>query len=84
MKSENMITPLKEMQYIIPNPIKQYEKILKSTKTSFNTCFRSSLVGETISDLDVSNFKTDTGTYFCSIINLFELIELGIDLDLEI
>ena len=64
----------------MPNPIKQYEKILKSTKTSFNTCFRSSLVGETISDLDVSNFKTDTGTYFCSNINLFELIELGIGL----
>lgn len=64
----------------MPNPIKQYEKMLKSTKTAFITCFRSSLVGETIADLELSNFKTDTGRYFSSIINLFELIELGIKL----
>jgi hypothetical protein len=64
----------------MPNPIRQYEKMLKSTKISFITCFRSSLVGETIADMEVSNFKTDTGIYFSSIINLFELIELGIEL----
>lgn len=64
----------------MPNPVKQYEKMLKSAKTSFITCFRSSLVGESIADLDISNFKTDTGIYFSSIINLFELVKLGIKL----
>ena len=62
----------------MPNPNKQYEKIFKSTKIAFSTCFRSCLKGGTISDLSISNFKTETGTYFSSIINLFEIIELGI------
>ena len=64
----------------MPSPIEQYEKILKSTKVSFITCFRSCLAGETIADLNISNFKTDTGIYYSSIINLFELIKLAIPL----
>ena len=55
-------------------------RILKSTKVSFITCFRSCLAGETIADLNISNFKTDTGIYYSSIINLFELIKLAIPL----
>ncbi|MDA9184182.1 class I SAM-dependent methyltransferase [Flavobacteriaceae bacterium] len=62
----------------MPDPNKQYDKILKSTKIAFSTCFRSCLKGSTISDLTLSNFTTATGTYYSSIINLFDLIEMGI------
>ena len=37
----------------MPNPIRQYEKMLKSTKISFITCFRSCLAGETIADMEI-------------------------------
>ncbi len=62
----------------MPEPLKVYEKIFKSTKISFSTCFRSCLKGETISDLELANFKTERGVYYCSITNLFDLIELAI------
>ena len=62
----------------MPEPLKAYKKLFKSTNTAFSTCFRSCLKGETISDLELANFKTDNGVYFCSIINLFDLIELAI------
>jgi SAM-dependent methyltransferase len=62
----------------MPDPLNAYKKIFKSTNISFSTCFRSCLKSETISDLELANFKTKNGVYFCSIINLFDLIELAI------
>lgn len=62
----------------MPDPLKAYDKILESTQIAFSTCFRSCLVGNTISDLQISYFKTSTGTYYSSIINLFEVIEMGL------
>lgn len=62
----------------MPEPLKAYKKLFKSTNIAFSTCFRSCLKGESISDLELANFKTDNGIYFSSIINLFDLIELAI------
>ena len=62
----------------MPEPLNAYKKIFKATNTSFSTCFRSCLKGETISDLELANFKTERGIYYSSIINLFDLIELAI------
>ena len=62
----------------MPDPLKAYDKILESTQIAFSTCFRSCLLGETIADIDTSSFTTPTGTYYSSIINLFEVIEMGL------
>ena len=62
----------------MPNPLDVYKKLFKSTNLSFSTCFRSCLKGDTISDLELANFKTEGGIYYSSIINLFDLIELAI------
>ncbi len=62
----------------MPNPLKAYEKVFKSTRIAFSTCFRSCLMGKTISNLELSNFKTLTGIYYSSIINLFDLTELAL------
>ena len=63
----------------MPDPIEEYKKLLKATNIAFSTCFRSCLMGESISDLEISHFKSTTGIYYCSIINLFDVIELGLE-----
>lgn len=63
----------------MPDPLKAYDKLFKATNVAFSTCFRSCLKGETISDLEISNFKTSNGVYYSSIINLFEVIKLGLN-----
>jgi len=63
----------------MPDPIEAYKKVLKATNIAFSTCFRSCLSGESISDLEISHFKSTTGTYYSSVINLFDLIELGLE-----
>lgn len=62
----------------MPDPLVAYDKILKATNIAFSTCFRSCLTGGTISNLDISNFKTSNGIYYSSIINLFDVIRLGL------
>lgn len=62
----------------MPTPIECYKKLLQATNVAFSTCFRSCLIGESISDLAISNFKSSTGIYYSSIINLFDVIELGL------
>jgi len=65
----------------MPDPLKAYKKILLATNTAFSTCFRSCLNGATFSDLNLSNFKSSTGIYYCSVINLFDVIRLGLEND---
>lgn len=62
----------------MPDPIKSYEKLLKNTNVAFSTCFRSCLKGKSISDLEISYFKSTTGIYYSTIINLFDIVELGL------
>ena len=62
----------------MPNPLKQYEKILSRTNFSFTTTFRGCVHGETISDLDVGYFIEEKGKYFMNIINFTDVILIGI------
>ena len=62
----------------MPNPLKQYEKILSKTNFSFTTTFRGCVHGETISDLDVGYFIEEKGKYFMNIINFTDVILIGI------
>ena len=62
----------------MPNPLKQYEKVLQNTNYSFTTTFRGCINGPTISDLDVGYFVSENGKYFMNIINFEELIILGL------
>lgn len=63
----------------MPEPLNAYKKLFKITNISLSTCFRSCLRGQTISDLEVGNFKNEGGTFYASIINIFDLIELAIE-----
>ena len=60
------------------DPITQYKKILKKTNISAMFTFRGCVSGNTISDLDKACFVEDDGLYFCNIINVFELVTLGL------
>ena len=62
----------------MPNPLKQYEKVLKKTNFSFTTTFRGCVHGNTISDLDKAYFLEEKGKYFMNIINFTDVILIGI------
>ena len=65
----------------MPNPLEQYRKLLEATNVSFSTVFRGCIHGNTISDLSKSFFRTeDDGKYFSNIINLFEFVNLSLDM----
>lgn len=64
----------------MPHPLRQFEKMLRATERAMMTTFRGCLRGHTVSDLSKGFFRTREEKYFCNIINLFELIELGLDL----
>ena len=64
----------------MPNPIKQYEKILNCTKVAAMFVFRGCIHGSTISDLDKACYFNENGQIYCDIINIFDVISLGVNL----
>ncbi len=64
----------------MPEPLSQYKKMLQATRIAMMTSFRGCLRGPTVSDLSKAYFRTRDDKYFCNIINLFELVGLGLDL----
>ncbi len=61
----------------MPEPLKQYDKILSNTNIAASFSFRGCIEGETISNLDNACFFEIDGRYFCNIINIFDVVELG-------
>lgn len=64
----------------MPEPLVQFRKILEATNVSMMTSFRGCVRGKTVSDLSKGYFRTRDDKYFCNIINLFELVNLGLNL----
>ncbi|MCG3772416.1 MAG: hypothetical protein JW384_03628 [Nitrosomonadaceae bacterium] len=65
----------------MPEPIAQLRKMLEATNISMITAFRGCVRGKTVSDLSRGFFRpTDGPKYFCNIISLFEVVNLGLDL----
>jgi SAM-dependent methyltransferase len=63
----------------MPDPLEQFRKMLAATRTSMMVSFRGCVRGETVSDIKRAYFRTRDDRYFCNIINLFEVVELGLD-----
>ena len=63
----------------MPNPLVQYQKLARNTRISLQFLFRGRLVGETISDLELARFSSDTGLFYLIILNLFDVVKIGLD-----
>ena len=80
-------TPEREYDYVyervsvhhMPDPLAQYRKMLQATRVAMMTSFRGCVQGATVSDLTKAFFRTRDDKYFCNIINLFELVGLGLE-----
>ena len=62
----------------MPDPLAQFRKLLAATNVSLMTTFRGCLRGATVSDLSKAYFHTREDKYFCNIINLFEVLDIGL------
>ena len=65
----------------MPDPIAQYQKILRHVNISMSTIFRGCIEGKTISDLDKGFFryKGSSDYYYLNVINVFELVKVALD-----
>ena len=61
------------------DPLGQYNKILKKTNIAASFSFRGCIRGNTTSDLNKACFFEVDGKYYCNIINIFEVLMLGLD-----
>ena len=67
----------------MPEPLAQYRKIIGRTRCSVQTIFRGRLEGETISDLRKGRFLGSRGVYYLNLINLSDLINLGLSFNMN-
>jgi hypothetical protein len=64
----------------MPDPLSIYNKVLGVINKSFSTNFVSCIDGDTISDLNLSRYRTDSGEhYYFNIINIFEVLEIMLE-----
>ncbi len=62
-------------------PLVQYDKILSNTNIAASFSFRGCINGETISNINKACFFELDGKYYCNIINVFDVINVGLKND---
>lgn len=60
------------------NPLAQFRKVIEKTNDTFQTLFRGRVTGETISNLELGHFVSEQGWIYLNVINLFDVIEMGL------
>ncbi len=61
----------------MPNPLEIFQNLSDKTNISFSTSFVCCVNGDTISNLDVSRYRHESGEYvYFNIINIFEVLEI--------
>lgn len=64
----------------MPHPLAQFEKMLRATDRAMMTTFRGCVYGATVSDLERAFFRTRDEKYYCNIINVLDVVRLGLAL----
>jgi len=63
----------------MPNPLQQYQKLMKHVNISMSTIFRGCIEGSTISNLDQGFFRHgEENKVYINVINIFELVQMAL------